>query len=121
MDKLRIIQHAQEYMDKLSNGIDPISGNPVPEDSTLQQERLRKCFGFVAEILEELIQNNGTVLLSRTQNTIPVSVEESEGPPVESISNDHPVVLITPQQVQSITYSASNLNAGVMAAEPGWM
>lgn len=107
MDKLRIIQHAQGYMDKLSNGIDPISGNPVPEDSTLQQERLRKCFGFVAEILEELIQNNGTVLLSRTQNTIPVSVEESEGPPVESISNDHPVVLITPQQVQSIEISSA--------------
>ena len=67
MDKRRVIQHAQTYMDMLSNGIDPISGEPVPEDSTLQQERLKKCFSFVSEILNEVIQNNGIVSLSETQ------------------------------------------------------
>lgn len=111
MDKLRIIQHAQGYMQKLSNGIDPISGKPVPEDSTLQQERLRKCFGFVAEILEELIQNNGTVLLSGVQNKIPTSTEEFDEPPielpVESTTNDHLVAIITPQQIQNIEITST--------------
>ena len=95
MDKLRIIQHAQGYMDKLSLGIDPISGTPVPEDSTLQQERLQKCFRFVSDILEELIQNNGSISLSENQNAVPDSVAESTNIPV-------PAVLITPQQIQNI-------------------
>ena len=98
-------------MQKLSNGIDPISGKPVPEDSTLQQERLRKCFGFVAEILEELIQNNGTVLLSGVQNKIPTSTEEFDEPPielpVESTTNDHLVAIITPQQIQNIEITST--------------
>ena len=95
MDKLRIIQHAQGYMDKLSLGIDPISGTPVPEDSTLQQERLQKCFRFVSDILEELIQNNGSISLSETQNAISDPVAEATNSPV-------PAVLITPQQIQNI-------------------
>lgn len=95
MDKLRIIQHAQGYMDKLSLGIDPISGTPVPEDSTLQQERLQKCFRFVSDILEELIQNNGSISLSENQNAVPDSVAEPTNIPV-------PAVLITPQQIQNI-------------------
>lgn len=95
MDKLRIIQHAQGYMDKLSLGIDPISGTPVPEDSTLQQERLQKCFRFVSNILEELIQNNGSISLSENQNAVPDSVAEPTNIPV-------PAVLITPQQIQNI-------------------
>ena len=95
MDKLRIIQHAQGYMDKLSLGIDPISGTPVPEDSTLQQERLQKCFRFVSDILEELIQNNGSISLSENQNAVPDSVAEPTNSPT-------PAVLITPQQIQLI-------------------
>ena len=95
MDKLRIIQHAQGYMDKLSLGIDPISGTSVPEDSTLQQERLQKCFRFVSDILEELNQNNGSVSLSENQNAVPDSVAEPTNIPV-------PAVLITPQQIQNI-------------------
>ena len=95
MDKLRIIQHAQGYMDKLSLGIDPISGTPVPEDSTLQQERLQKCFRFVSDSLEELLQNNGSISLSENQNVVPDSVAEPTNIPV-------PAVLITPQQIQNI-------------------
>lgn len=82
-------------MDKLSLGIDPISGTPVPEDSTLQQERLQKCFRFVSNILEELIQNNGSISLSENQNAVPDSVAEPTNIPV-------PAVLITPQQIQNI-------------------
>ena len=101
MDKRRVIQHAQTYMDMLSNGIDPISGEPVPEDSTLQQERLKKCFSFVSEILNELIQNNGVVSLSENQ-TAPTGGAETSG---MSAPVPEPIVSITPQQVQRIEVS----------------
>ncbi len=61
MDKLKVIQHAKTYMDKLSKGIDPISG--MDSASLLQQEQLRKCFAFVSDILGEVIDNNGLVNL----------------------------------------------------------
>lgn len=54
-------------MDMLSNGIDPISGELVKNDSTFQQERLQKCFSFVSEILDEIIKTNGIVTLPATE------------------------------------------------------
>lgn len=67
MEKLQVIQRAKSYMDMLSNGIDPISGELVKNDSTLQQERLQKCFSFVSEILDEIIKTNGIVTLPATE------------------------------------------------------
>lgn len=67
MEKLQVIQRAKSYMDMLSNGIDPISGELVKNDSTFQQERLQKCFSFVSEILDEIIKTNGIVTLPATE------------------------------------------------------
>lgn len=67
MEKLQVIQRAKSYMDMLSNGIDPISGELVKNDSTFQQERLQKCFSFVSEILDEIIRTNGIVTLPATE------------------------------------------------------
>lgn len=67
MEKLQVIRRAKSYMDMLSNGIDPISGELVKNDSTFQQERLQKCFSFVSEILDEIIRTNGIVTLPATE------------------------------------------------------
>lgn len=67
MEKLQVIQRAKSYMDMLSNGIDPISGELVKNDSTFQQERLQKCFSVVSEILDEIIRTNGIVTLPATE------------------------------------------------------
>ncbi len=68
MDKLQIIKRAKSYMDMLSNGIDPISEEPVENDSALRQERLQKCFQFVSEILGEIINTNGIVVMSEAES-----------------------------------------------------
>lgn len=49
MTELDIMKHARGYMDKLSRGIDPISGGPLPGDTTLNNIRLQKCFAYVSE------------------------------------------------------------------------
>ena len=63
MNKRQVIQHAKDYMDLLSKGIDPISRNDVGEDSVVSEPRLQKCFAFVSGILEELLANEGYVSL----------------------------------------------------------
>lgn len=61
MTELEMIHRAKMYMDKLAQGIDPISGMDVPEDSVLNQVRLARCFFFVSNVLEKVIENGGTV------------------------------------------------------------
>lgn len=50
LDKLR---RAQAYMEQLAQGIDPISGVELPEDTVLNQPRLIRCFFYVAGVLRE--------------------------------------------------------------------
>lgn len=63
MNKPQLIAHAKSYMDMLSKAIDPVSGEPVAQDSALTQPRLQKCFAYVSELLGELLQGNGFVAL----------------------------------------------------------
>ncbi|MGX8705753.1 MAG: dual OB domain-containing protein [bacterium] len=59
VNRRRVIEHAKGYMDQLAQGIDPI--NQTSMDSST---RLKKCFAFVSEILEELLAHDGFVMLN---------------------------------------------------------
>ncbi len=61
MTELEVMQRAKMYMDKLAQGIDPISGSEIPEDSTLNNVRLARCFFYVSGILQRIIDNGGVV------------------------------------------------------------
>ena len=47
MTEIDIMKRAKMYLDNLSQGIDPISGQEVPEDSVLNNVRLARCFFYV--------------------------------------------------------------------------
>lgn len=55
------LYRAQLYMKQLADGIDPISGRELPEDTALNQVRLSRCFYYVAEVLQRVIANGGEV------------------------------------------------------------
>ena len=61
MTELETVQRAKMYMDKLSQGIDPISDQELPEDSALNNVRLARCFFYVSGILDQVIRNGGQV------------------------------------------------------------
>ena len=62
MTELEIMQRAKMYMDKLAQGIDPISGQEIPDDSVLNNVRLARCFFYVSGILDQVIANGGRVI-----------------------------------------------------------
>lgn len=62
MTELEIMQRAKMYMEKLAQGIDPISDQEVPEDSALNNVRLARCFFYVSGILDQVIANGGKVV-----------------------------------------------------------
>ncbi len=62
MNKFQVIEHAKNYLDMLAAGTDPISKEPIPDDSVVSRPQLKKCFQFVSAVLQEVLQNNGLVL-----------------------------------------------------------
>ena len=68
MTELEIMQRAKVYMDKLAQGIDPISDQEMPEDSVLNNVRLARCFFYVSGILDQVIANGGNVKKTPKKN-----------------------------------------------------
>ena len=48
------LQRAKMYLEKLCEGIDPLTGRAV-DASTLQNERIRKCFTYICKVLNKQI------------------------------------------------------------------
>ena len=61
MTELETMQRAKMYLDKLAEGTDPITDQPVPPGDCLQNPRLSRCFQYISGILEQVIQNGGQV------------------------------------------------------------
>ena len=61
MTELETMQRAKMYLDKLSGGIDPITGNQVPEGDLLNNVRICRCLHYVSGILEQVIANGGAI------------------------------------------------------------
>ena len=61
MTELEKIKRAKMYIEKLANGIDPITDNKLPDDAVLNNERLSRCFTYVSDILQQVVENGGEV------------------------------------------------------------
>ncbi|MDR0914480.1 MAG: hypothetical protein LBM65_04880 [Oscillospiraceae bacterium] len=59
--KQKTLDRAKAYIDKLANGYDPFTNEPLEKDSLLNNVRLSRCFFFVSDILQEVIDNGGVV------------------------------------------------------------
>ena len=61
MTELEIMKRAKMYMDKLAQGIDPITDREMEDDAVLNNVRLTRCFFYVSGILDQVIANDGFV------------------------------------------------------------
>ncbi len=78
MNELDILMHAKDYIDQLAQGIDPISGREVPEDSVINQARLVRCFFYVSGVLQQVIDNGGVNSPKpRTTKKLPFELTDS--------------------------------------------
>lgn len=59
MTELEKIERAKMYMDKLANGIDPISDTAAPDGDIINNIQLSRCFFFVSDVLRQVIENGG--------------------------------------------------------------
>ena len=74
MTEIEIMQRAKMYIDKLANGIDPLTDQPVPEGDTINNVRISRCLFYVSDVLRQVIENGGHVKRTRKTDKIPFSV-----------------------------------------------
>jgi len=61
MTELEKLEYAKSYLDKLANGIDPLTDQALPDDTLLNQVRLSRCFFYVSDVLHRVIENGGEI------------------------------------------------------------
>ena len=55
MEDIRILKRAKLYMTAMSEGINPLTGEYVPEGDSISQPRIQKCCEYVAGLIDKMI------------------------------------------------------------------
>jgi hypothetical protein len=76
MTELEIMQRAKLYMDKLSQGIDPITDREISEDSVVNNVRIARCFFYVSDVLGRVIANGGVIGGKPERQAFSVTMEQ---------------------------------------------
>lgn len=61
MTELEKMQRAKTYIDKLANGIDPLTDEAVKDDDIINNVKISRCLFYVSDILSDVIENGGEV------------------------------------------------------------
>lgn len=54
-----ILRRAKDYLEKLSKGVDPLTGAGVGEDDIVRNVRISKCLSYVAGFLDDVLAGGG--------------------------------------------------------------
>ena len=52
------LERAKMYMEKLANGINPIDNTVIPDNDTVNNVRLSRCFFYVADVLGKVLEDS---------------------------------------------------------------
>ena len=78
MTELETMQRAKMYLDKLANGVDPLTDRPVPDSDCINQVRISRCLFYVSDVLRKVIENGGSVQKTSVVKKIPFSISQEE-------------------------------------------
>ena len=59
MNDLEIMQRAKTYIDKMANGIDPVTDREAAETDVINNVHVSRCLFFVSDVLRQVIENGG--------------------------------------------------------------
>ena len=89
MTELETLQRAKMYMDKLANGINPIDDTAIPEDEIVNNVRLSRCFFYVSNVLQKVIDEENAPKKKTSVKKIPYAITQEQK--AEVLISDQPV------------------------------
>lgn len=75
MTELEKIKYTKGFIDKLSQGINPLDNTPVPEGELLNNVRISRCLFYVSTLLQQIIDNGGTQRIRHRKTPFAVTDE----------------------------------------------
>lgn len=81
---------AKSYLDKLANGINPITNELASENDTINNIHISRCLFYVSDVLRNLIENNNNPQ-KKKNNKIPFSVTPQQL--ADYVFDDNPITV----------------------------
>lgn len=79
MERIALVERAKMYLQLLSNGVHPVTGQSIPQDSAFVDPKVNRCFSFISEVLDEYVELKAKVdqlEKDRNKNTIVVAKKQ---------------------------------------------
>ena len=79
MERTALVERAKMYLQLLSNGVHPVTGQSIPQDSAFVDPKVKRCFSFISEVLDEYVELKAKVdqlEKDRNKNTIVVAKKQ---------------------------------------------
>ena len=65
--EIKILERAEMYLRKLSEGVNPLTEEALPETDVCKQERISKCLTYVADYLKQKVMP----VMERREKVVP--------------------------------------------------
>ena len=101
MTELEKMLRAKMYIDKLANGIDPLTDMEMTEDKVLNQVRISRCLFYVSDILGKVIDNGGEIGKKVVVKQLPFYINDEQLARVE-ISEEPVGVAIIAKRISDV-------------------
>ena len=62
MEKTELVERAKMYMKMLCDGVHPVTGKEIPGESAFMDEKVKRCFEFISQILDEYLELTNRVV-----------------------------------------------------------
>ena len=90
MNENEKILKAKSYLDKLANGINPITTELASENDTINNIHISRCLFYVSDVLRNLIENNNNPQ-KKKNSKIPLSVTPQQL--ADYVFDDNPITV----------------------------
>ncbi len=57
MNDINSLKHAKEYIDKMANGVNPLTDQPAAEYDVINNIKVARCLFYVSDVLRQLIED----------------------------------------------------------------
>lgn len=68
MTELEKIAYAKSYIEKLANGVNPLTDQVVSDMDVINNVRISRCLFYVSDLLRQILDNDG-ISHKKKQNT----------------------------------------------------
>ena len=112
MTELEKIAYAKSYIEKLANGINPLTNQEVPESDIINNVKISRCLFYVSDLLRQVVENKGISQSKNKSSKVPFQLDYESREKFEYSELPIPIseierrinALIQPEEMKKLTY-----------------